>query len=218
MKLSQLIFIVSANATTCLMLGCASDATPTASGGAAPVKPAALAPSSLAPSPFTLSTRTADHLAGSLGAGPQPVTFDVRVGANDAVRAEFKDTLGNVVVAVVHADGARHVRYNGHRISVQSDGSVGADAFATLPQAMRKALGVVPLDLACEVPDADGRLMEASALPFNLLQRAPVQLRAPRDLLLETKCVEPGATVATSPVTHDVLVRSKLVVAPRRGT
>ena len=218
MKLSRLILIVLANATTCSMLGCASDAGPTAPGGATPVKAAAVAPSPLASSPFTLSTRTADHLAGSLGTSQQPVTFDVRVGAHDAVRAEFKDTLGNVVVAVVHADGGRHVRYNGHRISVLSDGSVGADAFATLPQAMRRALGVVPLDLACDVPDADGRLMEAAALPFNLLQRAPVQLKAPKDLMLETKCVEPGATVATSPVTHDVLVRSKLVVAPRRGT
>jgi hypothetical protein len=218
MKISRLILIVLASAAPCSMLGCASDVTPTAPGGGASVKPAAVAPAALAPSLFTLSTRAADHLAGSLGVGPQAVTFDVRGGAQNAVRAEFKDTLGNVVVAVVHADGARHVRYNGHRVAVLSDGSVGADAFATLPQAMRRSLGVVPLDLACDVPDADSRLMEAAALPFNLLQRAPVSLKAPRDLMLETKCVEPGATVATSPVTHDVLLRSKLVVTPRRGT
>jgi hypothetical protein len=213
MKLSRLVPIILASAAACSTLGCSSDSVPTTPSSTARVEPAAGAPTR-----FTLSTRTPDHLAGSLVGGPVPVAFDVSVGAHDVVRAELKDTLGNVLVAVVHADGARHVRYNGHRISVRQDGSVAAETFATLPQAMRKALGIIPLDLACNAPEADARLMEAAALPFNLLQRAAVPLKAPEDLMRSSTCVEPGVAAATSSVAHDALLRSKLVVAPRRGT
>jgi hypothetical protein len=213
MKLSRLIAIVLANAATGSMLGCATDVAPTDPSGTVPAKPAVEAPAA-----FTLSTHTSDHLAGSVAVGLQPVTFDVRVGTRDVVRAEIEDTLGNVVVAVVHADGTRHVRYNGHRISVRPDGSVAAESFVMLPHAMRTALGLVPLDLACDASDADARMMEAAALPYNLLQRAAVHAKAPEDLMGQSTCVDPGITAATTSVAHDVLVRSKLVVAQRRGT
>ena len=213
MKLSQLAAIVLANAVTYSMLGCGSDQAPTTATAAAPARRVVETEA-----PFSLSTRTQDHLSGSLGLGGRPVTFDVRVGVHDTVHAEIKDNLGNVVSAVVRSDGARHVSYNGRRIAVRPDGSVDAEAFALLPTVMRRALGIVPLDLACDAPDADARMMEAAALPFNLLQRSAVRVPAFQDVMRDSKCVEPSAESATSSVAREVLVRSKLVVAPRRGT
>jgi hypothetical protein len=214
MKLYRLAAIVLANAATYSMLGCGNEPTSTpAASTAAPTSRVVEAEAA-----FSLSTRTPDHLSGSLGIAGRSVTFDVRVGLHDAVRAELRDDLGNVVTAVVLGDGTRHVSYNHRRISVRPDGSVDAEAFALLPTAMRRALGIVPLDLACDAPDADARMMEAAALPFNILQRSLVRVPVPQDLMRESKCVAPGAESATSSVAHEVLVRSKIVVAPRRGT
>jgi hypothetical protein len=213
MKLSRLAVIVLANAATYSMLGCGNDRAPTAAASTAPAKAAPVAEAA-----FSLPTRTPDHLSGSLVVGGRPVTFDVSVGVRGTVHAEIRDNLGNFVSAAVRGDGARRVTYNGHRIDVRPDGSVDSEQLALLPTAMRRALGIVPLDLACAAPDADARMMEAAALPFNLLQRSAVRVPAPEDLMRDSKCVAPGAESATSSVAHEALVRSKIVVAPRRGT
>lgn len=213
MSPSRIVVITLSCAAAYSMLGCGADPPATAAPGiarSAPAVPGAVA--------FTLSARTTHRLEGSIRIGPQPVTFDVRLGARDVVRAEIKDTLGNVVVSFVRADGSRHVRYNGQPMAVRPDGTVAPESFTKLPQAMRRALGMVPLELACAVPDANPRMMEAAALPYNLLQRSAVPLKAPQDLVHESTCVAPVATSPTGAIAHDVLVRSRLVVAPRRGT
>jgi hypothetical protein len=159
---------------------------------------------------FGRTTWAEDAISGTLLVDGQPITYAVDVALQGTVHASYEDTKGNVVRAAVHADGKRHVRYNGRRIDVTDDGAVSRGAFATLPPSLRAALGIVPLDLACANRAADGRMMEALALPFNLVQRAEPGALTPSDLLPAATC----ARTSTSADRESLLVHARLVVAP----
>jgi hypothetical protein len=158
---------------------------------------------------FGRTTWAEDAISGTLLVDGQPITYAVDV-ALGTVHASYEDTNGNVVRASVHADGKRHVHYNGRRIEVSADGAVSRGAFATLPPSLRAALGIVPLDLACANHAADARMMEALALPFNLVQRAEPGALTPSDLLPAATC----ARTSTSADRSALLVHARLVVAP----
>ncbi len=151
-----------------------------------------------------------DAIAGSLLVDGQSIAYRVDVASTGTVHAEYEDTHGNVVRAVVHSDGRRHVDLDGHRIVVSAEGAVKKDAFAALSPAMRGALGMVPIDLACANSEASGPMMEAVALPFNLLQRAEPGVLTPSDLLPAATC----ARTSTSADRSSILIHARLVVAP----
>jgi hypothetical protein len=165
---------------------------------------------------FEVTSLEADRFAGSLRIDREAIGFDVSVLPSGTVRANLRDKEGTDIAAIVKSNGWRAVRYNGHRIDVSPAGRVAPDAFAGISGAMRVALGLIPLDLACAHAGGDVPLMEALALPFNLVQRAEPGTVGARDLLPAATCRR-EANGASGYSSSDLLKRAKLVV-PGRGT
>jgi hypothetical protein len=170
---------------------------------------------------FEVTSLAEDHLKGTIRIDEETVSFEASAEPNGTVRAELQDKEGTTLATRIKADGRRSLRYDGHRIAVSPAGEVRPDAFAGLSRAMRVAVGLVPIDLACAHAGGDARMMEALALPFNLLQRAEAGAIGARDLLAAATCA-PRENLEATPAfsSSDVLSRSRLVVADaaRRGT
>jgi hypothetical protein len=154
---------------------------------------------------------THEHFAGALRVDGDPISFAVDRDASGAVRATFRDA-DHVVRAVASSDGQRRVRVDDQPVRVAADGSVAAGRFADLSLAMRAALAVVPLHVACEHPDVEPRVMEVLALPHNLLRRSDPAAVTAYDLLDATRCGQSGDRLAQA-APGELLRRSKLVVA-----
>jgi hypothetical protein len=221
MTIPRLFALLCATTGACSILGCGS-ASPTSPPGAGgeqgattkgPSDPA-LAAALGQRAQFSTSSLASDRLAGSIRINQEVVSFEVRVTPHGTVRAEFDDTEGRAVVATIQSDGRRAVHYDGQRIVVSSDGVVSADAFAGLSRPMHVALGLVPLDLACAGASAggDARLMEAIALPFNLLQRAEPAGVGPHDLVPAASCMQSRVNASPGLSELQLLGLSKLVV------
>jgi hypothetical protein len=223
MNITRLLEALLLCASLCLQAGCevATSTSPSAStsGNGSTAKGATLV-AKLPPAAvlagrahFKATSLAGDHLAGSLRIDKEVISFEAAVETGGDVRAAVSDTEGTVLLATIKADGRRALRYNGHRIAVSPDGVVSPDAFSGLSRAMRVALGLVPLNLACEHASGDGRMMEALALPFNLLQRAEPGVVGPRDLLPAATCARASANRTPEFSTSELLSRAKLIVS-----
>ncbi len=228
MKANRIFQTSTLCASLCLAAGCGSAPSPSGSGNQGSSAKGAALVAKLPPAAvlagrarFEVNTLADDHLAGTLRIDEETISFEASVEPRGTVVATIRDREGTVLAVHVKTDGHRFVRYAGHRIAVSRAGTVGPDAFTGLSRAMRAALGLVPLDLACAHATGDARMMEALALPFNLLQRAEPGAVGARDLLPAATCA-PRENLEATPAfsSSDVLSRSRLVVtdATRRGT